>query len=145
MDDLSAVRVLEVDDNAPWRRLVEAHLLESSVRLVGTAVDGYEAVQKARALRPDVIVMDIWMPGLNGLAAAREIGEFAPESKILFVSNERDPAIVQAAFAAGARGYMLKRLAATELVKAIAAIVRGELFIGCGLTPGASDDSPPQY
>ena len=126
--------MLEVDDSAPWRRSVAAHLLEKSVQLVGTAVDGLQAVQKARALQPDVIIMDIWMPRLDGFEAIREIGMFAPASRILIVSNEGDPIIVQAAFAAGARGYLLKPLAGIELLKAVEAIVRGDLFIGRGLT-----------
>jgi DNA-binding NarL/FixJ family response regulator len=140
VDDLSAVRVLEVDDNAAWRRFVTAQLLERSAQVVGTAVDGLEAVEKARAMAPDVIILDIWMPGLNGLAATCEIARCAPASKILIVSNERDPAIVRAAFASGARGYVLKLRAGIELVKAIETILRGELFIGRGLTLCAEDD-----
>jgi DNA-binding NarL/FixJ family response regulator len=140
VDDLSAVRVLEVDDNAAWRRFVTAQLLERSVQVVGTAVDGLEAVQKARALQPDVIILDIWMARLNGLAAAREIATCARASKILIVSNERDPAIVRAAFAAGVRGYLLKLRAGIELLKAIEAIVRGELFLGLGVTLCADND-----
>lgn len=140
VDDLSAVRVLGVDDNAPWRRFVAAQLRERSVPLVGTAVDGFEAVQQAIALQPDIVIMDIWMPGMNGLAATREIGVLAPASRILIVSNENDSAIVQAAFDAGARGYMLKARAAVELLPAIEAIIRGDLFIGSGVTRGSRDD-----
>ncbi len=140
MDDLSAVRVLQVDDNAPWRRFVTARLLESSVQVVGTAVDGFEAVQRARALQPDVVIMDIWMPRLDGLAATREIGTLTPAPRILIVSNEGDPDIVEAAFAAGARGYVLKSIAAIDLLHAVDAIVRGDLFIGRGLTRVGSDN-----
>jgi DNA-binding NarL/FixJ family response regulator len=133
VDDLSAVCVLEVDDGAPWRRSVAAHVLGTSVQVVGTAVDGLEAVQKARVLQPDIIVMDIWMPKLDGFEAIREIGTIAPASKILIVSNERHPFIVKAATAAGARGYVLKSLVGIELLTAVEAIVRGDLFIGRGL------------
>ena len=131
--------MLQVDDSVQWRRFVEAALLARSVQVIGTAVDGWEAVQKARALKPDVILMDIWMPRLDGVAATREIGTFAPQSKVLIVSNERS-AIVQAAFAAGARGYVLKSLAAIELLTAVEAIICGGLFIGRGLTQGDSDN-----
>jgi DNA-binding NarL/FixJ family response regulator len=141
VDDLSAVRVLEADDSAAWRRFMTAQLLEGSVQVVGTAVDGLEAVEKAHALQPDVIILDIWMPGLNGLAASREIARCAPASKILIVSNERDPIIVQAALAAGARGYLLKSRAAIELPEALEALGRGDLFVGRGLLPPAADDA----
>lgn len=140
MNDLSAVRVLEVDDNLPWRRFVTAQLLESLVQVVGTAVDGFEAVEKARALQPDVIIMDIWMPGQNGLAASRAIAKVAPASRILIVTIEDDPDIVHAAFAAGARGYVLKSWAGSQLLQAIEAIVRGDLFIGRGVTLRAGDN-----
>lgn len=139
VQDLSAVRVLEVDDNPPWRRFVTAHLLENSVQIVGTATDGFEAVDKARAHQPDIVIMDIWMPGQNGLAATRAISKFVPASRVLIISNEDDPAIVQAALDAGARGYILKSWAAGELLKAIAAIVHGDRFIGRGVR---SDPGP---
>ena len=143
MDDLSSVRVLIVDDSAPWRCFVATQLLERQAQEIETASDGFEAVQMARRLQPDIVVMDIWMPRLNGLAATREIGTFAPQSKILIVSNESDPDLVQAAFAAGARGYVLKSLAGSELLKAIAVIVRGDLFIGGGLTRCDCDHAYP--
>jgi DNA-binding NarL/FixJ family response regulator len=140
LDNLAAVRVLQVDDCGQWRRFVEAELQARSVQVIGTAADGWEAVQKARALKPDVILMDIWMPRLNGVAATREIGRLAPQAKVLIVSNERDPAIVQAAFAAGARGYVLKSLASIELLTAVEAIICGGLFIGRGLTQGDGEN-----
>ena len=133
MDDLSVVRALAVDDSEPWRRFLVAQLQQYSLQVVGTAVDGLEAVEKARALQPDLIIMDVWMPGLNGVAATREIATVAPASSILIVSNERDPAVVQAAFAAGARGYLLKSRAGGELLDAVETIVRGDRFIGHGL------------
>ena len=136
---MSAVRVLEVDDSAPWRCFVVDYLRKQSVPVVGTAADGLEGIEKARAMQPDVILMDIWMPRLNGLAATREIGRFAPLSRILIVSNESDPAIVDAAFAAGARGYLLKSHAALELLTALEAIVRGGVFIGRGLAGCGGD------
>jgi DNA-binding NarL/FixJ family response regulator len=134
VEDLSTVRVLAVDDSPQWRRFVATYLMEKLAREIETAADGLEAIHKAQALQPDVIIMDIWMPVLNGLSATREIRKVAPRTGILIVSNERDPDIVQAAFAAGARGYGLKPLAAIELMTAIEVVVRGELFIGRGLT-----------
>ena len=139
MEDLSAVRVIAVDDSAPWREFVTAHLRGKSVQVVGTAADGLAAIQQARALQPDIVILDIWMPKLHGLAATREICRAVPSSRVVIVSNEADPAIVQAAFAAGARGYVLKSRAAVDLLKAVGPVVRGELFIGRGLTQGVSD------
>ena len=133
MDDLSAVRVLVVDDSEEWRDYITSYLWEQSVRIVGTAADGLQAVYKAGELQPDLIIMDIWMPGLNGLAATREIRTFTPGARILIVTNDRDPSVVQAAFAAGARGYVLKPHAAVDLLKAIDAIGRDELFVGTGV------------
>jgi DNA-binding NarL/FixJ family response regulator len=97
------------------------------------AGDGLEAIQQARLLQPDIVVMDLLMPRLNGLEATRAICKSDPAAKILIVTNNDDPAVVQAAFTAGARGYVLKSQAAVELLKAVEAIVRGELFISRGL------------
>lgn len=129
MDDLSGIRVLVVDDNAAWRDLVTALLRERSVNVIGTAGDGVEAVEKASMLRPNVVIMDIWMPRLNGLAATRDICTFAAAARVVIVSNESDRAIVDAAFAAGARGYVPKSLAGRDLLDAIKAVARGETFV----------------
>jgi len=140
VDNLPVVRVLAVDDSVPWRGFLAAHLVKHSVGVVGTAGDGLEAIEQAHTLQPDIVIMDICMPRLNGLAATREICRVVPASKVLIASNETDPLIVQAAFAAGACGYVLKSRVALDLMKAIAAITRGDLFVGHGLTPGAGDD-----
>jgi DNA-binding NarL/FixJ family response regulator len=129
MDDLAGVRVLVVDDSAQWRRLVAEELVGRHALLVGTAIDGLQAVDKARACRPDVIVMDLWMPCLNGLAATREIVKIVPESNIVIVSNESDPAIVEEALNAGARGYVAKSRVGVELPLAVSAAARGEQFV----------------
>jgi DNA-binding NarL/FixJ family response regulator len=139
--DLSTVRVLAVDDSVPWRGFVTAHLGTIPVQVVGTAVDGLEAIQKARALQPNIVIMDIRMPKLNGLAATREICRVVPSARVLIASNEMDPEVVQAAFAAGACGYVLKRTVAADLRPAIAAVAGGKLFIGRGLSGGDRDDS----
>ncbi len=141
MNVVLAVRVLLVDDSPSWRRFMAAQLREHTTFLVGMASDGLEAVQQTLALKPEVIMMDIEMPRLNGLEATREIGTFAPATKILIVSNERDPAIVHAAFTAGARGYLLKSRAAIELPQALEAIARGDLFVGRGVPQPGTDDA----
>ena len=129
LNDLSKVRVLVVDDHEPWRRFATAQLKRHSITVVGTAANGRDAVEEARALKPDIILMDLWMPWLNGLEATRQICGFDPAAKILIITNDTDPQIVQAALTAGARGYTLKSMAGTELLKAIEAVIRGDLFV----------------
>ena len=125
--------MLVVDDSAAWRGVMTAQLEERSVAVIGTAEDGVEAVDKARTLRPDVVIMDIAMPRLDGLAATRAICALATPPPVMIMSNELDPAIVRAAFAAGARGYVLKSQAASDLWKALDATLRGELFVSRGV------------
>ena len=134
MNDLSKVRALVVDGHEPWRRFAADHLQQHSIEIVGTAANGRDAVDDARALKPDIILMDLLMPWLNGLEATRRICAFDPAAKILIITVESDRDVVQAALAAGARGYILKSLAGTELLKAIEAVMGGDLFVSEGLT-----------
>ena len=134
MTDLTEVRILIVDDNAAWRRFLVEELQRQSIQVVGTAEDGLFAIEQTRVLKPSVILMDVWMPRLNGLEATRAIGKSAPAAQVLILTNNDDAEVVQAALAAGARGYLLKSQVATELTAAIAAIVNGSVFIGSGLT-----------
>ena len=134
MTDLTEIRILIVDDNAAWRRFLVEELQKQSIQVVGTAEDGLFAIEQTRVLKPSVILMDVWMPRLNGLEATRAIGKAAPAAQVLILTNNDDAEVVQAALAAGARGYLLKSHVATELTAAIAAIVNGSVFIGSGLT-----------
>ena len=133
MTDLTEVRILIVDDNAAWRRFLVEELQKQSIQVVGTAEDGLFAIEQTRVLKPSVILMDVWMPRLNGLEATRAIGKSAPATQVLILTNNDDAEVVQAALAAGARGYLLKSHVATELTAAIAAILNGSVFIGSGL------------
>ncbi len=127
----TTVRELVVDDFAPFRRFVAAILAEQpTLRIVGEAADGWEAVQKAEELQPDLILLDIGLPQLNGIDAARRIRKVSPKSKLLFVSQESSPDVVQAALATGARGYVVKTNAGRELLPAITAVLYGEEFVG---------------
>jgi len=132
--DLTEVRILIVDDNSAWRRFLVEELQKQSIQVVGTAEDGLFAIEQTRVLKPSVILMDVWMPRLNGLEATRAIGKFAPAAQVLILTNNDDAEVVQAALAAGARGYLLKSYVTTELTAAIAAILDGSVFIGSGLT-----------
>jgi DNA-binding NarL/FixJ family response regulator len=131
--DLSAARVLVVDDNDQWRGYLLTRLHEERIEVVGIAFDGEDAVQQALALQPDLVLMDIRLPGISGIEAARRIWRGSQTSEILFVSNEADPGIVRAAFNAGGRGYVLKALAAIELIAGMKAVLRGEPFVSSGL------------
>jgi len=91
--------------------------------------DGFEAVQKAEELKPDLIVLDIGLPKLNGIEAARRIRKLAPESKILFLSQESSADVVQEALSLGARGYVVKANAGSELLPAVEVVFRGERFV----------------
>jgi DNA-binding NarL/FixJ family response regulator len=93
-----------VDDFAPWPRFVIAKLRQNqNMRIVGVASDGLEAVQKAEELQPDMILLDIGLPKLNGIEAARQICRVAPKSKILFLSQELDVDVAHVALTYGAR------------------------------------------
>jgi DNA-binding NarL/FixJ family response regulator len=100
------------------------------LQIVGEVSDGLEAVHKAEELQPDLIMLDIGLPSLNGIEAARRIRKLSPESKILFVSQESSTDVVQEAFATGAKGYVVKVDAGSELLQAIDAVLRGERFVG---------------
>lgn len=135
------IRTLVVDDSAPFRRLVCSMLGKMpELQMVGEASDGLQAVQKAEELRPDLIVLDIGLPTLNGIEAAEQTSRVVPGATILFVSQNNDADVVEAASGLGValssrpRGYVLKLNANTELLPAVEAVLRGEHFVGAGLT-----------
>jgi DNA-binding NarL/FixJ family response regulator len=99
------------------------------LQVVCEVSDGLETVQKAEELQPDLIFLDIGLPTLNGIAAARQIRTLAPESKIIFVSQESSPDVIQEALNLGARGYVVKTRAGIDLLAAVEAVLRGKDFI----------------
>jgi CheY-like chemotaxis protein len=113
----------------------------ASPDIIGKVFDGLEAVQQARELQPDLILLDIGLPTISGLEAARRIRVCAPQSKILFVSENRSPDIAEEALGAGAGGYIVKSDAASELLPAIEEILDGKRFVSPSL---ASRDSSPR-
>ena len=109
----------------------------ADARVVGEAADGWEAVQKALTLKPDLIVLDIGLPKLNGIKAANRILAIGHNSaKIIFLTQESDSDVVQAAFSTGAQGYVLKTDAGNQLLPAIKAVLRGERFVSSGIKCG---------
>lgn len=131
---MSAVRVLVVDDFEPFRRFVCSKVEEKpDLQVICEVSDGLEAVQKAEELQPGLILLDIGLPKLSGLEAAKRIQRVAPGSKILFLSQENDSDLVRAALSNGAKGYVLKSDAGSELVLALEAVLRGGHFLSSGL------------
>jgi DNA-binding NarL/FixJ family response regulator len=123
------MQILVVDDFEPYRNLVVSLLDKNpSLQVVGEASDGLDAVAKARQLRPDLILMDIGLPKLNGLEAARRILRILPESKIVFLTQEISSEFVQAAFELGASGYVIKQQAKKDLSLAVIAVLQGSQF-----------------
>ncbi|NOZ26571.1 MAG: response regulator transcription factor [Chloroflexi bacterium] len=127
---MSKIRVLLVDDHAILRAGLRA-LLETypDIEVVGEASDGTEAVTKVRELHPDVVLMDIAMPGMNGLVATRYILEETPETKILILTQYGNKEYVLPLLQAGASGYVLKQAADTDLISAIRAVQQGQSFL----------------
>ena len=123
----SVFRVLVVEDHEPFRRCVCSILeLRPELEIICTVSDGLEAVQKAEELRPDLILLDIGLPTLNGMEAARRIRRLSPESKILFLSQESSADVVEEAFRVGAMGYVTKVRVASELLNAVEAVCQGK-------------------
>jgi DNA-binding NarL/FixJ family response regulator len=137
--EVSLVRVLVVDDFDLWRGFVVSRLKERpDLQVVGMASDGLQAVQKAEELQPDLILLDMMLPKLNGIEAAQHIRIVAPLSKIIFVSSESDIDSVRTAFQAGGSGYISKIEAAESLLAGVEAVLRGERFVSPGLEDSGS-------
>jgi DNA-binding NarL/FixJ family response regulator len=131
---MPTLRVLVVDPHGSVRRIVRFILQQrDDLEVIGEASDGLEAVQKAQELCPDLIVLDIVLPKLNGLRAARRLRELVPSAKILFLSVESSPVVVQEALHSGAVAYVNKLNAQSELLPAIETVLRGKQFVGSDL------------
>jgi len=130
----SSIRVLVADDYEPFRRFI-CSKLESrpDLKVVGEASDGLEAVEKAQALKPDLILLDIGLPSLNGIEAAQRISRLIPTATILFVSQISDADVVQEALSSGAIGYVWKQDAGTDLLPGVESALQGKRFVSSGI------------
>lgn len=127
---MSKIKVMIADDHALVREGISAFLrMSSDIEVVGEASDGLEAIEVAREINPDVILMDIAMPRLGGLEATIELKKICPNTKILIVTQYDDKEYVNRLLKAGVSGYILKRAAGTDLIAAIKAVSRGEFYL----------------
>jgi two-component system response regulator NreC len=130
-------RVLIADDHAIVRAGLRALLVEETeFELVGEAVGGYEAIELVEKTNPDVLILDISMPDLDGISVTRKIKPQYPDMKILILTLHEDEALLKEAIKAGAAGYILKRAAEAELISAIRVILRGDLYVDPAMVRG---------
>lgn len=134
------IKVLLVDDHCILRDgllgLLEG---QEGIEVVGQASDGTEAVSEANRLVPDVVIMDVTMPGMDGISATRALSRELPATQVLMLSMHESPDIVLQALEAGARGYVSKRSAAAELVKAVRTLASGRRYLGTGIAEEVLD------
>ena len=131
---MALARILVVEDSEDWRKLIVCLLREvPSFEIVGEAWDGVRAIQMAGEMQPTVVLLDIGLPRLNGIQAGAWILKVAPAAKIIFVSQEFDRDLVDAALEIGAYGFVLKSDAGEALIPAIRAVTRDEKFMSDGL------------
>ena len=132
---MALAHVLIAEDFRPFRQYLVSTLAKcENLQLVCDVSDGVEAVQKAEQLKPDLIILDVGLPSLNGIEAARQIRKLVPHTKIIFVTNESSADVVQEGLNLGAKGYVLKTKAADDLRVAIEAVLEGRQFISRGPT-----------
>jgi DNA-binding NarL/FixJ family response regulator len=133
---MKKIRIVLADDHSVvrqgFRRILEA---QADMEIVGEACNGKEALESAARLTPDVVVMDVAMPELNGIEATRRMGELAPRARVLALSMHKDSVYVREILRAGARGYLLKDAVDEDLIAAVRAVARGEGY----LSPGVAD------
>jgi DNA-binding NarL/FixJ family response regulator len=111
------------------------------LQVIGEEEDGIEAVQRAEALQPDLILLDIGLPGLNGIDAARRMAELAPNARIIFLTQESSPDVVHEALGLGVWGYVVKVQAGKELLVAVEMAMQGRRFVSSGLDGHSSPNS----
>ncbi len=142
---MSKIRVLIADDHAILREGVRALLKPvEDIEVVGEAADGLQAVEACRRLQPDVVLMDIAMPGLGGIEAALELKKESSRTRVLVMSQYEDREYVRRMLKAGAAGYVLKKSAGAELAGAIRAVARGGLVLDPEVARAAMEESSPE-
>ena len=129
-----SITILVVEDFLPWQGVIKAILgSQNDLNIIATASGGLEAIQKAQELKPDLILMDVSLPGMSGFEVARQIRIISPVFKILFLSERRGSDFIKAAFEVGGSGYVLKSDARADLLIGIRVILRGRQFVSRSL------------
>ena len=138
---MKRIRILLADDHAVVRQGFKMILdAQPDMEIVGEAANGRDAVDLAEQLRPDVVVMDVAMPELNGIEATRRMAENAPHARVLALSMHKDSVYVREVLRAGARGYLLKDSVAADLVAAVRAVASGEGYLSPAVSDAVLDD-----
>jgi DNA-binding NarL/FixJ family response regulator len=130
---MDPTRVLIIDDHPIWRDALERDLTAAGLHVVGAVADGETAVRIVGAARPDVVLMDLQLPGMSGVAATAALVAFDPSIRVLMLSSSGEDADVLAAAKAGARGYLVKSASASELLDAVRRTAAGEAVFSPGL------------
>ena len=143
-NSLSSIRVLIVDDNEFVRKQVRTVLsLQAGFDVVCESADGFDAIRRAQEFQPDVVLLDISLPHINGFQAAPLIKKFAPKTELLFVTLHDNPLFVREAFAVGARGFLVKTDVPSSLGEAVQAVHSKRRFVSKQLAHVVSDRSAP--
>ncbi len=143
------IQVLLADDHQIMRQGLKSLLEREGFRVVAEAADGREALRLAETSHPDVVILDLAMPGLNGVDAAREIARSSPKTKAILLTMHKEDAYVLQALSAGVSGYVLKTQASADLVQAIREVTRGSIYLSPGVSRAVVDayraktDLPP--
>jgi len=129
------IRILVADDFEPYRRFICSVIRQrTNLTVIAEVQDGLDAVRQAEILQPDLILLDIGLPLLNGIEAARQIAKVASTARIIFLTQESSAEVVHEAFALGAWGYVSKAQAGTDLLVAVEAVAQGGTFVSSGLS-----------
>lgn len=138
------IHILLADDHGVLRAGLRALLdAEPGLQVVGEATDGQETLLLAGELHPDVVLLDVSMPGPGGIEVTRQLEEALPETRVLILTVHEDESLLREAIQAGAAGYITKRAIKSELINAIHAVWRGDLYVHPAMTRALLGDSPP--
>lgn len=139
-----SIRILIADDHGVLRAGLHALLnAEPDLEVVGEAADGHEALRLASELRPDIVLLDLVMPGLGGIEVARQLKKSLPDTRTLIFTVHEDVGLLREAIQAGAAGYLIKRAVESELINAIHAVWRGDLYVHPAMTRALVKNLPP--